>query len=334
MIPMLQDPLPTTEDPPPQIPEATGPAAPELPAGAEESSSVLESLSSLVNNELFKVGDKPITALSLVTAVVIVLFAFQFSSFMQGLVERGLRRLGIESEGTVGSLNRLIHYSLVVLGLLFAVSQLGIKLEALLAAGAIFAVAFGFAMQNIAQNFVSGVILLVERSIKPGDVLELEGKIVRVSEMGIRSTVVRTLDEEEMIVPNSLLVQNTVKNFTLNDNVHRLRATVGVIYGSDMKLVQKTLEEMAQELDWRDRSRAPRVHLLQFADSSVLWEVSIWIRNPWLKQRLSSRLHEAIWWTLKDKSITVAFPQLDVHLDPRFEEVIRKLSPHKQEAET
>jgi len=320
---MLQERLsPDADTPPPTTFEA------------EEPSSVLESIGSLVNNELFTIGDRPITPLSLVTAVVIVLFAFQFSSFLQRLVERGLRKLGIESEGTVGSLNRLIHYTLVVLGLLIAASQLGIKLEALLAAGAIFAVAFGFAMQNIAQNFASGVILLVERSIKPGDVLELESKIVRVSEMGIRSTVVRTLDEEEVIVPNSLLVQNTVKNFTLHDNIHRLRARVGVVYGSDMKLVQKTLEEMAQALDWRDRSRAPRIHLLEFGDSSVLWEVSIWIRNPWLKQRLSSRLHEAIWWALKDKGITIAFPQLDVHLDPRVEDLIRRLSPHRQEADS
>jgi len=325
MFSMLQERLsPDTETPAPLLGQAADPEPPSL----------LESVGEFIKDELFTVGETAITPVDLVTAVIIVLFAFQLSSFLRRLVERGLRRLGVESEATIGTLNRLVHYSLVVLGFVIALQQIGIKLEALLAAGAIFAVAFGFAMQNIAQNFVSGVILLLERSIKPGDVLEIEGRTVRVTEMGIRATVVRTLDEEEMIVPNSILVQDTVKNFTLHDNVQRLRATVGVVYASDMELVRNTLEEMAQALDWRDRGRAPRIHLLEFGDSAVIWEISVWIRNPWLRQRLSSRLHEGIWWALKEKGITIAFPQLDVHLDTRLEDLIRRLSPHASKAET
>ena len=267
----------------------------------------------------FTIGDTQITILSLVVAVLIVLTAYQISRFLQGLVEQGMRRAGVDQEGTIGTVRRLVHYTILVLGFLTAVGQLGIELGTLLTAGAIFAVGFGFAMQNIAQNFVSGLILRVERSIKPSDILEVEGKIVRVVEMGIRSTIVRSLDDEEMIVPNSTLVQTTVKNYTLRDSLYRLRAVVGVSYSSDMDLVAKTLEETARELDWRIKDRAPRIHLLEFGNSSVVWEASVWIQNPWFAPRQLSRLNLAIWFALKEKGITIAFPQMDLHLDPRVE---------------
>ena len=119
-------------------------------------------------------------------------------------------------------------------------------LEALFAAGAVFAIGLGFAMQNIVQNFVSGVILLAERTIKPGDVLQVDGRFVKVRHMGIRSTICRTLDEEEIIVPNATIVQSTVTNYTLQDSLFRLRCTVGVVYGSDMVLVKNTLQRAAQ----------------------------------------------------------------------------------------
>jgi potassium-dependent mechanosensitive channel len=111
----------------------------------------------------------------------------------------------------------------------------------LFAAGAVFAVGLGFAMQNIVQNFVSGVILMVERTIKPDDVLEVEGDIVRVQKMRIRATMVRTRNEEELIIPNSTLVQGAVKNYTLTDSRFLLGTVVGVTYGSDMQLVREVL---------------------------------------------------------------------------------------------
>ncbi len=127
-----------------------------------------------------------------------------------------------------------------------AMRTTGIRLDALFAAGAVFAVGFGFAMQNIAQNFVSGVILLFERTIKPGDVIEVGGQIVKVQQMSIRATIVRTLDEEDVIVPNSSLVQSNVKNFTLEDNIYRVRVTVGVSYSSDVPKVKAALEGCAR----------------------------------------------------------------------------------------
>ena len=227
--------------------------------------------------------------------------------------------------GTIGVTQRLIHYVVMAFGLGLALDNLGVDLGALFAAGAVLAVGIGFAMQNIAQNFVSGVILLVERSIKPGDVLEVEGRVVQVEKMGIRSTVARTRDEEEIIIPNSTLVQNSVKNYTLRDSLYRLRASVGVEYGSDMRLVMQVLQGAAEGLDWRFANKDPVVHLVEFGDSSVNFEVSVWITDPWVAPGRRSLLHQAIWWALKDAGVVIAFPQLDVHFDPPVEESIQRM---------
>jgi small-conductance mechanosensitive channel len=295
--------------------------------GVVESSPWWEKAFGWMNEPLFEFGEgTKVTVVLLLVAVVIVALTYRISGLIQGLVGRGLHRAGVEDEGAVGRLQRLTHYTIVVLGFLTAMGAIGIPIESLLAAGAVFAIAFGFAMQTIAQNFVSGMILLIERSISEGDVLEIDGQIVRVREMGIRSTVVRTLDEEELIVPNASLVQDTVKNYTLRDNLFRLRAFVGVEYASDMELVRRVLEETARELEWRDRERAPRIHLREFGDNSVNWDVSVWIHNPWLAPQLLSRLNEALWFALKEKGITIAYPQRDVHLDPQVGESLRRIA--------
>ena len=184
------------------------------------------------------------------------------------------------------------------------------------AAGAVVAVGVGFALQNILQNFVSGVILLAERSITEKDVLEVGGEVIRVERIGARSTVARTRDEDQLIIPNSNLVQSTVTNYTLTDDSYRIRAKVGVSYDSDMKKVEEALIRAGSELDGRQKKRKPVVLLLDFGDSSVVWEVSIWTDNPWQARTMLSNLNKSIWWALKEDGITIAYPQLDVHLAP------------------
>ncbi len=106
-------------------------------------------------------------------------------------------------------------------------------------------------MQNVVQNFVAGVILLLERSIKPGDVLEIDGTLVKVMDMGIRTTIARTLVDEELIMPNSKFSQSSVKNYTLQDRIYCLCVVVGVSYDSDMNQVIRVLEKTATEVTWR-----------------------------------------------------------------------------------
>ena len=290
---------------------------------------VFGALQAALDIELFTIAGTVVTVATVLIILLVLAATLLFSRVVQGGIRRGFERRGVSDVGTIATTSRLTHYVIVALGFAIALDTVGVNLAALFAAGALFAVALGFAMQNIAENFVSGVILLVERAIKPGDVLEVEGRTVRVVQLGIRSTVARTRDEEDLIIPNSTLVSSTVTNFTLRDTIFRVRAEVGVVYRSDMALVREVLERTADGMPWRMEERDPVVLLMAFGDNAVTWNVSVWINDPWRGPDRRSDLHEALWTALQDAGIVIAFPQLDLHLDP---EVVRSLGASERTA--
>ena len=289
-------------------------------------SEVLSQARHVLAIKLFDIAGAPVTLATAVTVVLVVVATFYVSRLLQRGLERVLKRREIVGDGNLRVGKRLLHYVVLFVGLGIALETIGIDLKALFAAGAFFAVAIGFAMQTITQNFVSGVILLVERIIKPGDVIEFDGTVAKVQTMGIRVTVVRTLNEEEIILPNSMLVQNPIKNYTLQDASFRVRAAVGVTYDSDMKKVWQVLQAVAADVPWRNKEREPVVLLREFADSSVNFEVSVWIDDPWRQQRHRSMLLDAMWWALKDAGIVIAYPQLDVHFGPSLRDSLRGIA--------
>lgn len=263
---------------------------------------------------LFDVGETSVTVASVLTFFLVVLTTLWISRVVQRVTQRLLERGGVQQEGTIATVRRLGHYLVLVAGVAVALQTIGISLTSVFAAGAVVAVAIGFALQNILQNFVSGVILLAERSITETDILEVEGEIVRIERMGARATLARTLEEEELIIPNSILVQGMVKNLTLTDPMYRVRTEVGVSYTSDMRRVEEVLTEAGRAAEYRVEDRDPRVVLLDFGDSSVVWQVSIWIADPWARIQARSSLNKAIWFGLADAGITIAYPQLDLHV--------------------
>jgi potassium-dependent mechanosensitive channel len=281
--------------------------------------------SEVLRQELFRIGDTPISVSTLVTLVLILIASFWLSKSLRRLTHRVFSSKNPSAGNTLGA---LIHYVVLVIGLSIALSTAGINLTALFAAGAVFAVGLGFAMQSIVQNFVSGIILLTERTITPGHVLEVEGVVVKVAEMGIRASIVQSRDGEDIIIPNSVLSQNSVKNYTLRDSLFRIRVPVGVTYNSDMKLVKTTLETVAAEVNsrWGVGAKHSLVLMTGFGDNSVNWQVSVWMSDPWEFQAAASDLHESVWWAFQDRGIVIAFPQLDVHLDPPLTDSILRIA--------
>jgi small-conductance mechanosensitive channel len=280
----------------------------------ERIKSIWQTVIELKSLSLLRVGDREITLGTLFLALVILGISYGLASVLSRTAHRSLLKKDSD-HATRTVIVRLLRYLVLLVGSVVALDILGIHLSTLFAAGAIFAVGIGFAMQNIAQNFVSGVILLIERTIKPGDVIEVDDLVVMVAEIGIRTTKARTRQDEELIIPNSVLVQSTVKNYTATDSCYLLDAKVGVTYSSDMKLVRATLEEVARSLPFRRKDSDARVLMLDFADSAVIFGVYVPITDPWPARRLRSQLHEDIWWAFQEKGIVIAFPQLDVHFD-------------------
>lgn len=287
---------------------------------------VLARIREVLDIELLHVGETPLTVGTLLTAAMVVVLTYWLSWLIRRTMLRMVKERSVPEQGSMAVTARLVHYTILFLGFTIALSTLGIQLTALFAAGAVFAVAIGFAMQNITANFVSGVILLFERTIKPGDILEVDGRIIRIRELGIRSTIARGLNEEDLIIPNSNLVQATVKNYTLRDTLYRIDVDVGVSYGSDMDRVREVLEVMAKGLEWRSGRHDPVVLMREFGASSVNFTVSVFTNDPWRLRLLRSRLNHAIWDALRDAKVTIAFPQMDVHFDPPVTAVLAAVS--------
>lgn len=293
---------------------------------------VIEPLSYAYHSELFRIGDTPVTVATLATSIALLVVSTLIARVGKRAAHGLLIRYNVE-ERQAGTISSLLHYAMLVIGAATALQVSGIDLSALFAAGAFLAVGLGLALQSISQNFVSGIILLSERSIKPGDVLKMDGDLVRVMDMGIRASIVRTRDGEEMIVPNSVFSQSAVRNLTLADHVHRIRVGVGVAYESDMDEVLRVLNEVAVNeqkklLSARGRAQVGgergRAWMVGFGTSSVDFEIGVWSDSPWEMPILRSELLMEIWRALKASEIVIAFPQLDLHLDPGSVQVLTK----------
>ncbi len=263
---------------------------------------------------LFELGGRPVTPATLLAIGLILACAFGASRVLRYVMHRALVRRGIAEGRRMRSIERLIGYVLMVVAVIVALETAGIDLRAVIAATAVFAVGIGLALQGVAVNFVSGIILLVEQSIKIDDIIEIDGQYCRVMNLGIRATRVRTLFEEDILVPNGVLVQQPIKNLTLHDSLIRVAVSVGVAYDSDPALVRATLEEVAKTHKGGDLEYAPLVLLNAFADSALVYEVSVWMHDPWGHRRHCSMLRESILRAFREKRIVIAFPQMDVHL--------------------
>lgn len=279
----------------------------------------------ILNARIFTIAGTDITLFTLLAVVLLVTGGMWLARLASAGTARALRARGVADIGTIAAARRVVHYLIVVVVFGIGLQTVGINLTAVFAAGAFFAIAAGLAVQNLAQNIIAGMMLLADRSIRTGDVLEVEGRVVRVTRMGIRATVARTRDEEDVIVPNSVLVQNSVINYTLGDRNYRIRSEFGVHHDSDLDHVLLVLARTAADLPWRVSAFEPRVIMTGLRKSSIDFQVHVWIDDPWDSQRRTSDLNIAIWRAFRDQGIVVAFPQLDIHLDPPFRDAADRM---------
>jgi len=224
--------------------------------------------------------------------------------FLRGQVEKGVRI----------AVGRLVHYALILIGFLVAISTLGFEITKLTIILSALGVGIGFGLQGVVNNFVSGLILLFERPIRVGDVIEMGGNWAEVKRIGLRSTTVQTFDQADVIIPNADLVTNQVTNWTLSNRQARLIIPVGVAYGSDVPLVVDTLMACASENSLVVKEPAPHVLFLSFGESSLDFELRLWVRDVDHRLRAKSELHHEIERRFREAKIEIAFPQRDLHL--------------------
>jgi small-conductance mechanosensitive channel len=212
------------------------------------------------------------------------------------------------------SISRLIQYSLILVGFLLALTALGFTLTNLTILGGAIGVGIGFGLQAIVNNIASGLILLFERPIRVGDAIQLVDLPCEVKKIGLRSTVVTSRDDADIVIPNSDLITNQVTNWTLSERRMRLRVPVGVAYGSDVPLVMRILKESA-EGNLSVLSNPPSsVLFLGFGESSLNFELRVWIRDFLDRFRIRSELNQTIDSRFRSEGIEIPFPQRDLHV--------------------
>lgn len=267
--------------------------------------------------------DNPLTLANIFYGFVIIFGMYILSKYVQWVLQRQVLQAFQIAQHTQFILLRVIHFTLILTGVLISLSTIGVSFTtiALLFGG--LSIGIGFGLQNIASNLVSGFILIFERPIKIGDLVEIVDVNIfgRVRSINLRSTIVVSLDEKEIIVPNSQLVTEPVHNLTHYNNRYRIRVPVGVSYNSDVELVKKALLEVAdahlevikEPQPEMDSVTAPFVRFINFGESSLDFELLVWIPDSFQRFDIASDLHFMIWEKFAEYGIRIPFPQRDVH---------------------
>ena len=262
---------------------------------------------------LFSIGGEPVSLLSLVVCLCIVFASFATARWGERIIDRTLLKAHIEG-GLRNSLSRLARYGIIGIGVLMALDALGISLNSLTAISAVLMVGVGFGLQNVTQNFISGLIILLERPIKQGDLVHVHGVEGKVIAIGLRSTLIETRDEVSVIVPNGQFISEQVVNESHSSGKMRLHINVGAAYGSDPRKVEKVLMEIAGGHPRILSKPKPRVQFKNFGDSSLDFALLVWIDNIWDGDFTASDLRFAIEERFRLEDIAIPFPQRDIHI--------------------
>lgn len=272
-----------------------------------------ERLKAIAAEPLLHLGGGPVTLSEILVGLMIVVGSY----LLAGIAGRGVTRVLARREVAHGArfaLAKIARYIIILIGILSAIMSLGIRLDALLAASTVVLVGIGFGLQNIAQNFISGLILLIERPVARGDFVQIGQTLGSVMDVGMRATRVVTRDEVTIVVPNSELITAQVINHSVPTTNLRISVRVGVAYGTDTARVKETLLAVAKAEDALLADPAPEVRLDDFGASSLDFSLLVWIANPREDLRIASRLRFAIDAAFRAAAIEIPFPQRDVRL--------------------
>jgi len=307
---------------------------------AESFHKVLGKVEAIWDKELKDLPDgDAITVGDIVTGIILLLIGLLLSRVIsRWLGRRVFPRVGLHMSASA-ALQSIIFYSLVVIFTLYALHLVQVPLTVFTFFGGALAIGVGFGSQNIVNNFISGLILLAERPIRIGDVVQIDGLYGTIENIGARSTRVRTATNLEIIVPNSSFLQNNVVNWTLSDQNIRAQINVGVMYGSPTRDVAKLLRRAAEDHGLVLSNPEPFVWFGEFGDNALQFELHFWLemRNLSEKRRVESDIRFRIDQLFAEAGIVIAYPQRDVHLNgtgPLEVRLLRSNGREQQDADS
>lgn len=258
-------------------------------------------------------GQVDFTLSDILIVILVIAVAQLLIWFLRVFLGRVFRKTNIE-EGKRFMVLRLLRTLIYAISSAIALETIGVDLTLLWASSAALLVGVGIGLQNFFNDVISGFVLLFEGGVRVGDELEVDGMLVRVERIDLRSTRVITRYGNLIVMPNGLISGQTVRNFTQGDTASLLEVKVGVAYGSDAKQVERILVECANSERLVIRRKETAALFQDFGDSSLNFSVYFWVNQPWSRRLISSNIRFSIDEAFRKEGIRIPFPQRDIHV--------------------
>jgi small-conductance mechanosensitive channel len=276
---------------------------------------LLEPTIQILDAAAVQFGELRISLYMVITSTLALVVLLSLAIYVAGMLENRIRYTGALSPSLQVLFAKALKTVLITLAILIAIRSVGIDLTALAVFGGAIALGVGFGLQKVVSNLVSGLILLMDNSIKPGDIIAVAGTYGWVTALGGRYVSVVTRDGVEHLIPNELLISERVENWTHTDNLTRLRQGVGIHYDSDVRKAIELCVEAANEVERVLEEPGPKCLITGFGDSSVDLEVRFWIRDAQEGvQSVKSAILLGVWDKFHEHGIEIPYPQRDLHL--------------------
>ena len=277
-----------------------------------------------LDNEVQRFGNIVITTGGIIAALTTLAVTVGLILLMRRSISRYRKGRGAQYRSTLYTVQRIGTYTLLVIGLFVAISLLGVPISRLAVVAGALGIGLGFGLQTIFSNFISGLILLFDKSLKVGDFVELESGVTgEVRDIKIRSTTIVTNDNIDILVPNSEFVEGRVVNWTYREVSRRMRIPFGVAYGTDKEAVKEAALEAAAEVPFtlaQEGPRRPQVWLTEFGDSSLNFELVVWLNAEATKRpaAVQAAYNWALHTALSKRELEIPFPQRDLNIRSLF----------------
>ncbi len=276
----------------------------------------LMTLRELIEYKLLETDKFALSVYQVLVFTLILIATWLLLRLIRLVVARRIRKYGLQAASTY-SIFQIFKYIVWVLAIGIGLESIGVKFNLLIASSAALLVGLGLGLQQLFMDYVAGIIILFEGVIKVNDVVEMGDLVGEVRHIGLRTSKIETRDDYMIVVPNHRLVNDTLINWSHNRRLTRFNVKVGVAYGSDIRLVEQVLLEVARESQDISNQPAPFVRFLDFGNSSLDFQLFFWTENTFRVENIKSALRFNIDAQFRKHNIRIPFPQRDVHIiDP------------------
>lgn len=266
-------------------------------------------MKNILDYQIVQVGSYTLHVSNILGLLILIVF----SGILLRIVSRGIRKNEKIDEGAKYSIKQLTRYTIIVITILLGITALGFDLSVLFVGSAALLVGIGFGLQHLFNDFISGIIILFDGTIKVNDVIEVDGIVCRVSEIKIRTTAVMTREDKFIILPNSAITQGNVVNWTYSRQTSRFEITVNLAYTEDIPEIMKLFKEVALQHKAVSRTPEPSIRITRFGEYSAEITIMFWCSEVFRVENIKSEIRISVFNAMVQHNIKFPYPQSVIH---------------------